>query len=75
MLRGVWFDVMVVSLASDDPDGQNIAWEAKALQSHLKVVVVSGIPRTGTLDSTVDAFLQKPFTLDQINAVVKTLLL
>jgi DNA-binding response OmpR family regulator len=74
MLRGVWFDVMIVSLASNDPDGQSIAWEAKALQSHLKVVVASGISRARTLDSTVDAFLQKPFSLDQIDAVVKTLL-
>jgi CheY-like chemotaxis protein len=72
VLQGVWFDIMVASLKDDAPDEKRVVWEAKALQSHIKVVVVSGAYLEPSLHPSVDAFVLKPFSLDQIDAAIKS---
>lgn len=71
MLAGVWFDVIVVSLARDDPDGALFAQEAKLLQPLIKVVVVSGVREQATLSGLIDGFVQKPFSLSQIDEAIR----
>ena len=71
VLDAVRFDVLIVSLALGDPDGVNIATDAKAYQRPLKVIVVSGRQQPDTLSHIVDAFVQKPFSLAQIDDALK----
>lgn len=73
MLAGVWFDVAVVSLARNDPDGAFFAQEAKLLQPLIKIVVVSGRREQATLSGLIDGFVQKPFSLSQIDEAIKTM--
>jgi len=70
-LNGVWFNTIIVAPAVGDPDGRLVAWEAKALQPHIKVIMVSGGGQTNS-DAVpyVDAYVAKPFTLEQIKAAI-----
>jgi two-component SAPR family response regulator len=67
----VWFDIAVVSLAPNDSDGVSFAREAKLLQPLVKVIVVSGWREQATLNGLIDAFVQKPFSLTQIDEAIK----
>ena len=69
-LGGVVFDVMIISLNEDDPDGNEIASKGKLLYPGLKVIVVSGWDIVPKLSSKVDAFVTKPFRLQQINMAI-----
>lgn len=69
-LSGVWFNTTIVSPTQDDPDGRRFAWEAKTLQPHIKVILVSGGGEQHDLAPYVDAFVAKPFTLEQIKAAI-----
>jgi len=69
-LTGVWFNTIIVSPTTDDPDGRRVAWEAKALQPHIKVILVSGAGGQHDLAPYVDVFVAKPFTLEQIKAAI-----
>lgn len=73
-LHGVHFDVVMCSLSHDDPEGSLIAYEAKALQEHLKVIVISGRGREKDFAPLVDAFVPKPFTLQAIDHAIKQVL-
>jgi DNA-binding NtrC family response regulator len=73
-LHGVHFDVVMCSLSHDDPEGSLIAYEAKALQEHLKVIVISGRGREKDFAPLVDAFIPKPFTLQAIDHAIKQVL-
>lgn len=74
-LEGVYFDVMVVSLRMDDPDGKTIAIRAKKLQGQLKVIVVGERRPPPELAPFVDAFVQIPFSLQDMQKSVKQVLL
>lgn len=69
-LSGIWFNTIIVSPTQDDPDGRRVAWEAKALQPHIKVILVSGSGGQHEPAPYVDAFVAKPFTLGQIAAAI-----
>lgn len=77
MMAGVWFSTLIVSPARDDPDGRQIAWEAKAIQPHVKVIVMTGFGQLGNPSSGiglapfVDAVVPKPFGLSDIQAAMK----
>lgn len=77
MMAGVWFSTLIVSPAKNDPDGRQIAWEAKAIQPHIKVIVMSGYGRLGNplsgtgLAPFVDESVRKPFSLLDIQAAMK----
>jgi DNA-binding response OmpR family regulator len=73
ILAGVQFDIVVVSLARNDPDGALFAQEAKLLQPLIKIVVVSGRREQATLNGLIDGFVQKPFSLSQIDEAIKTM--
>ncbi|WP_208281745.1 hypothetical protein [Massilia oculi] len=73
-LHGVHFDVLMCSLSHDDPEGRIVAYEAKALQEHLKVIVISGRGREKDFAPLVDAFVPKPFTLQTIDHAIKQVL-
>ena len=70
-LHGVYFDVVMCGLSHDDPEGSIVAYEAKALQGHLKVIVISGRGRETDFAPLVDAFVPKPFTLQSIDHAIK----
>lgn len=74
VLGAVIFDVLVVGVSRSDPDGVGIAMDAKSYQRNIKVLVVSGHYRPDCLRSLVDIYLQKPFTLGQIDSAVKDVL-
>jgi len=71
-LNGIWFNTIIVAPTPDDPDGRRVAWEAKALQPHIKVIVVSGSGGGHKPAPYVDAFVAKPFTLEQIKTAIVT---
>jgi DNA-binding NtrC family response regulator len=64
MLLGVWFETIILCSTKDDPDGSRIAWEAKAIQPHIKTIVISGLGRPEPLPRFVDAFVAKPFSVE-----------
>ncbi|WP_036169180.1 response regulator [Massilia sp. 9096] len=74
ILDSVHFDALLVSLDLSDPDGVGIAMDAKAYQRSIKVVVVSGRYRPDSLHSLVDGYVEKPFTLKQIDDAIKGVL-
>jgi DNA-binding NtrC family response regulator len=74
VLGAVIFDVLVVGVSRSDPDGVGIAMDAKGYQRNIKLVVVSGHYRPECLRSRVDSYLQKPFTLGQIDGAVQDVL-
>jgi DNA-binding NarL/FixJ family response regulator len=73
MLLGVWFGTIILCSTRDDLDGRRIAWEAKAIQPHIKTIVISGFERPKHLPPFVDAFVAKPFLVEDILHAVQTL--
>jgi len=71
VLESVVIDVAVISLKLDDPDGADLAGELKARQQDIKVVVVSGCEAPERLAPFVNAFVQKPFSLQDIDEAIK----
>lgn len=71
VLESVFVDVMIISLRLGDPDGTGIASEAKRLQRHLNVIVVSGRNPPESLLPSIDAFVQKPFSMWTIDQAIK----
>jgi DNA-binding response OmpR family regulator len=74
VLGSIYFDVVIVSLAMDDPDGMLIAENAKATQHSTKVIVVSGKRAPDRLNFCVDAFVMKPFSLVKIKTAINSVL-
>jgi DNA-binding response OmpR family regulator len=75
ILDSVYFDALVVSLNVSDPDGVGIAMDAKAYQRRIKIIVVSGRYRPDSLHARVDGYVEKPFSLKQIDDAIKEVLL
>ena len=73
-LGGVFFDALIISLEKNDLDGSVIAMEAKKVQKQLKVVVVSGREPPEILRPFTDAFVRKPFSLQEIQDAVSRVL-
>jgi DNA-binding response OmpR family regulator len=74
ILGSIVCDVIIVSLAVDDPSGVNIAMDAKAYQRATKVIVASEHRPTGNLNNLVNAYVQKPFGLKEIDEVIRGVL-
>lgn len=72
-LHAVFYDVLLISLTPEDQDGAVLAQQAKQLQPHIKAIVVSG-RQPDALKPSVDAFVQKPFSLNQIDTAIKAVL-
>ena len=68
---GIVFDALIVIEALDDPDIAFVAFDAKTYQKRLKVILVDGITPTGTKNYFVDHFIQKPYTLPQLERAVE----
>jgi DNA-binding response OmpR family regulator len=68
---GIAFDALIVIEALDDPDIAFVAFDAKTYQKRLKVILVDGITPTGTKNYFVDHFIQKPYTLPQLERAVE----
>lgn len=66
ILEGVWFDTIVMSSTRDDPDGKIFAGKAKAIQPHIKTILMSGFGHQEYMPPNVDAVVAKPFSLDDI---------
>jgi len=71
----VVFDVVIASLTFHDPDAAVIAREAKRKQPRIKVIVASGYYPEEDLKPRIDAFVQKPFSLAQMDAAIRRLAL
>lgn len=69
-LHGVWFDVVIVSPQGDDPMGWHVAREAKALQPHIKVIVVFEGEHAMSTSSPVDGFVKSPVLPEEIHRVL-----
>lgn len=70
---GILFDAIVAIEAIDDPDIAHVAHDAKAYQRRVKVILVGGHKATGTADFPIDFFVQKPYSLMQIDQAIKKL--
>ena len=68
---GIAFDALIVIEALDDPDIAYVAFDAKTYQKRLKVILVDGTTPTGTTNYLVDHFIQKPYTLPQLEQAVE----
>jgi DNA-binding response OmpR family regulator len=68
---GIVFDALVVIEALDDPETAFVAFDAKAYQRRIKVILVDGTTPTGTTNYFVDHFIQKPYTLPQLERAVE----
>jgi DNA-binding response OmpR family regulator len=68
---GIVFDALIVIEALDDPDIAFVAFDAKTYQKRLKVILVDGTTPTGTTNYFVDHFIQKPYTLPQLEQAVE----
>lgn len=73
LLHNVRFEIVVVGLSREDPDGAVIAREAKALQLELKIIVASGRLQVGEVSPLIDALQCKPFTIQQFDKTIKLL--
>lgn len=74
ILDAVRCNIVIASLELGDPDGVNIAMDAKAYQGKIKVIVVSGHYPPESLNGLIDAYVQKPFSLKQIDDAIKSVL-
>jgi DNA-binding NtrC family response regulator len=74
LMEHLVFNLMIVSLTVHDPDGELIASEAKAKQPKLKVIVASGHYPDSPLKPSIDAFIQKPFSVQQMGEAIKKVL-
>jgi len=66
LLQKVQVHVMLISLTLGDPSGEDLSAKAKILQSHLKVIVVSGYAPPSVLTKSIDGYVQKPFEMATI---------
>jgi DNA-binding NtrC family response regulator len=66
ILEGVWFDTIIISSTRDDQDGSIFAGKAKAVQPHIKTIVMSGLGHPEYIHPNVDALVAKPFSLDDL---------
>lgn len=73
LLASVRFDVAVLSLGRSDPDGEPLAAEIKALQGHLRLIVLSGRSVPGKTTPSIDAFVPKPFSLKAVDEAIRGL--
>ena len=70
---GIVFDALVVIDALDDPEIAFVAFHAKAYQRTVKVILIDGTGPTGTTNYFIDRFVQKPYTLPQIERELEQL--
>ena len=61
-MDSVCVNIMMLSLAPDDPDGVALAEKAKLRQSEVKILVASGLNIPEGLNRLVDGYIQKPDT-------------
>lgn len=66
ILESASVSALIVSLELQDLDGVKIARKAKEHQRDLKVIVASGDLHSRRLDSSIDAFIRKPFSIHEI---------
>lgn len=63
LLKHLGFDVLITSPGTTLNGEPSYALEAKKIQPHLKVVVADAIDSPAFSESSIDAFIQKPFSL------------
>lgn len=71
LLEAVKIDVAIISLNSDDPDGVILAELIKASQRGIKLIAVSDVDAPEELGPSIDAFVQKPFSLQEIDQAIR----
>lgn len=74
VLQGVRVDVLLIGLTQCEREGTEIVNAAKNVQPGLKVIVASGIGQWLSSYPSVDLFLRKPFSLDQLHVAMDQLL-
>ena len=74
ILDAVIFDIVLVSLDRGDKDGTAISVDAKTYQPRTKVIVACGQHRPAELSWLVDEYIQKPFTLKQLDEAITRVL-
>ena len=70
---GIVFDALVVIEALDEPEIAFVAFDAKAYQRTVKVILVDGTVPKDTTNYFIDRFVQKPYTLPQIENALEQL--
>jgi hypothetical protein len=68
---GIVFDALVVIEALDEPEIAFVAFGAKAYQRTVKVILVDGTVPKDTTNYFIDRFVQKPYTLPQIESALE----
>lgn len=74
VLHGVRVDAMFIGLTQCEHEGMETINTAKRLQPGLKVLVASGSVQWASTYPSVDLFLRKPFSLDQLSTALDQLL-
>lgn len=70
-LEALFFDVLLVSVAQGHLYAVETAIAAKADQTNLKIIVVSDAPLLEDLTLHVDAFVQNPYTIRDLDDAIK----
>lgn len=70
-LQAVFFDVLLISVEPGNLYAVETAMAAKHDQKNLKIIVVSDTTLLKSLTPHVDAFVQKPYTMYDVEVVIK----
>lgn len=72
-LEGVGFDIMILDLSANDPAAEIVALRAKVIFPNVKIIGMCGRHPRPRLSPGIDAFLMKPFTVEQLKLSISEL--
>jgi DNA-binding response OmpR family regulator len=76
-LRSTPYDLVVLDMHLDDIAGEKLFPKIRALQENLPVIISSGYPEDGVIESILEekntAYMAKPFRLEEIHTLLSNL--
>jgi len=70
VLDAAIINVIIINSGKQDSDSAALAFEAKVRQPGIKILALSTLIASETIDRYVDAYVQKPFTLQQLEHAI-----
>ncbi|RMH63816.1 MAG: hybrid sensor histidine kinase/response regulator [Bacteroidetes bacterium] len=74
LARSEPFDIVFTDQAMPDMSGRQFAHALRQQYPHLPIVLLTGDTDQGTVDDDIDAVLSKPFKVDDLEAVIQSLI-
>lgn len=74
LARSESFDIVFTDQAMPDMSGRQFAHALRQQYPHLPIVLLTGDTDQGTVDDDIDAVLSKPFKVDDLEAVIQSLI-